>query len=742
MDYSFEIEKIFEIIEKNLLTPAGKKRLRNFSPLNSIDQIKEEFKKLKEFERIKREGEFLFDFPDLQDFEKIYFKEKIFTPSELFLLLKFLEGIYKLKRSIEKSELLKEKFFKEYEKVFPLVEEMKKIFNHKGEIKDEATPELYRIRVLKKSLVNKIFNVLKQRIEELKTTDFLKDEEVRIKEGRFVILVDRSIAGRIGVVHGYSRTELSAYVEPFEAVDLQNEYKEVEEDERKEIERICIGLSKKIWEIIPHLKSLFEDLAEIDVINAKITFSEIINGTEPSYSKRKFFYLKNVYHPFLYLSKKGNVIPYNFELPENVNIFVISGPNGGGKTVFLKTIGLIVNMLKYAIPVPSSPDSHFYIPEKVYGIGFETEGSIEEGESNFTAHLKSFKKIIESDSNDILVLADEYMGNTDPDEGSALGFSIIKELLRKNVKGFFVTHLNGIKAFVEKEKDKRMRNASFGFDPIKKLPTYRINLGSFESSFAFEMAEKIGLPRGVVERAKTYSSGIGEIIKTLKEKAERMEREYREWMEKEKRRMEEEKKEFERMMLKKVEEMEREINELVREIRREKSIKKVKEVKKKIVYYKKNIKGELPEDIKIGEFYEIEGFSSPGEVIAVEKNKVLMKIGDLKIWTEKEKLSFPKEKPKKRKEKESFISMPSINTYSISVRGLSKEDALEQVERFIYESYARGADEVRILHGLGEGVLKRAIWDYLKKLKFVQDYYHPPYYEGGYGVTVVKFKNE
>lgn len=742
MTYSFEIEKVFEIIEKNLLTPAGKKRLRNLLPLNSIERIKEEFNKVKEFERIKREGDFLFDFPDLENFEKVYFAEKIFTPSELFILLKFLQGIHILKASIEKSEFLKERFFKDYEKVAFLLEELREIFTEKGEIKDEATSELYRIRVLKKSLIKKIFGILKEKIEEFKITEFLKDEEVRIKEGRFVILVDRSIAGKIGVVHGYSRTELSAYVEPFEAVDVQNEYKEVEEEERKEIERICINFSKKIWNVIPSLKKLFEELGEIDLINAKVSFSEIIKGNEPSYSKRRFFYLRNVYHPLLYISRKGNVVPYDFELPEDVDIFVISGPNGGGKTVFLKTIGIIVNMLKYAIPVPSSPDSHFYIPEKVYGIGFETEGSIEEGESNFTAHLKSFKKIIESKSGDVLVLADEYMGNTDPDEGSALGFSIIKELLEKNIKGFFVTHLNGIKAFVEREKDGRVRNASFGFDPIKKIPNYRLNIGSFESSFALDIAERAGLPGEVIERARRYSSGIGEIIKQLREKYQRMEIEYREWFERERERMEKEKKDFEKQIIKKIEEMEREINNLIREIKKEKSIKKAEEAKRKLVYYRKNIRGEIPGDIKIGEFYEIEGFSSPGEVIAIDKNKVLLKIGDLKVWTDRDKLILPKKEIRKKEEEGFFIFMPSINTYSISVRGLSKEDALEQIERFVYESYARGADEVRILHGLGEGILKKAIWDYLKKLKFVEEYYHPPYYEGGYGVTVVKFKND
>lgn len=742
MKYNFDIDKVIELINKNILTPAGEEKLFELKPSGKIESIKQEFRKIKEFEKIKMEGEFVFEFPDLENFKNIYFKEKIFTLSELFIFLKFLEGIDKLKIFINQSDFLKEIFFTDYDNIFFLLKELKDVFTEKGEIRDDATPELYRIRVEKKRLMNRIFSMLKKKVQELSKTEFLKDEEIRIREGRFVILVDRSVAGKTGVVHGYSRKELSAYVEPFEVVDIQNDYKEIEEDERREIERICINFSKIIWENTSIIKNIYKDLGEIDLINAKLLFSRAINGDEPCYSKRKFFSLRKVYHPLLYLKKKENAVPYNFDLPEEIDIFVISGPNGGGKTVFLKTLGLIVNMLKLAIPVPSSPDSHFYIPDGIHGIGFETEGSIEEGESNFTAHLKSFKKIIDDSKEDSLILVDEYMGNTDPDEGSALGFSIIKEILNKNTKAFFVTHLNGIKAFVEKENDRRIKNASFGFDPLKKIPTYRLNLGSFESSFAFEIAEKAGLQRQVLERAKGYSSGIGKILKEMKQRMEKMELEQKMWFERERKKLDQEKKEMEKSLIKRLEEIEKEMEDIIDQIKKEKNIKKVNEAKKRILYHKKSLQRKLPEDIKVGAFYEIDGFSSPGEVIAVDKDRVLMKIGTLKVWTEKDKLILSSKKVHKEENIETLTYIPSMKNYSISVRGLKREDALEQVERFVYESYAQGIEEVRILHGLGEGILKRAIWDYLKGVKFVSDFFHPPYYEGGYGVTVVKFKND
>ncbi|MEO0276050.1 MAG: Smr/MutS family protein, partial [candidate division WOR-3 bacterium] len=510
---------------------------------------------------------------------------------------------------------------------------------------------------------------------------------------------------------------------------------------KKEIEKICFSLSKLIWENLSIIKKIHEEVGEIDLLNAKVIFSEKIRGNEPLYSKKRFFSLKNVYHPLLYLSK-NDVVPYNFDLPEEVDIFIISGPNGGGKTVFLKTLGIIINMLKYGIPVPASSSSHFYLPKKIYGIGFETRGSIEEGESNFTSHLKSFKEILEEDDNDILVLVDEYMASTDPQEASALGFSIIKEFLNKGIKGFFVTHLNGIKILAFKEMDNKIKNVSFGFDRVKMAPTYKLSMDRFEESYAFEIAEKVGIKKEIIERARNYEMDVNKILKEMKEKVELLEREYKNLIEEEKKKMEKEKEETKKEMMNKIINMEKEIEQIIEEIRKEKSESKIKKAKEKIVYYKKMVQDKIPKEIKIGEFYEIDGFKGYGEVIALEKNKVLVKIGDLKVWVGKEKLSPLKERKEIEDRESKFIFIPPVHNYSISIRGLKREDALYEIEKFIYDSYSKGLQEIRIIHGIGDGILKNALWEYLKKVKFVQEFFHPPYSEGGYGVTVVKFKND
>ncbi len=741
MNYNFEIEKVFEIIDKNLFTYPGKEKLKNIREFENIEEIDEEFLKIEELKKIKEEGEIPFEFLDLSNFEKELLKEKIFLPSELFKFLIFFKGIERIKKEIDKSEFLRERFFKEYDDILKVFKELNRVFDEKGEIRDEATSELYSIRNEKKKLINKIFGILKNKIEEIKDSGFLKDDEIRLREGRFTILLDHSVAKKFGVVHGYSRKGLSAYVEPFESIEIQNLYKEIEEKEKEEIEKICIKLSEILWGNMSSIKRIYEDLGEIDLLNAKILFSKIINGEKPLYSKSKFFRLRGVCHPLLLLSKK-EVVPYNFDLTEDVDIFVISGPNGGGKTVFLKTMGIIIKMLQFGIPVPSLPNSHFYLPKKVYGIGFEIEGKIEEGESNFTSHLKAFNEIIKKDEKDIILLVDEYMANTDPEEGSALGFSIIKELLNKGIKSFFVTHLNGIKIFVEKENDKRIRNVSFGFDKIKKTPTYKISMDTFEESYAFEIAEKIGIDKEIVDRARKYTLNIGEILKEMKEKMEKMEIEYKKFCEEKEKEIKEEKERMKKEMRERISKMEKEIEEIIKEIKRERSTKKAREAKEKIVYYKKILEDKLPKEIKIGEFYKIDGFESPGEVIEVQDNNVFLKVGDLKLWVPKEKLSPLEKEVKKEEKRESITFIPSIKSYSLSIRGLKKEDALEEIEKFIYETYSKGAEEVRIIHGIGDGVLKLLVWDYLKKLKFVKEFFHPSYSEGGYGVTVIRFKND
>jgi len=741
MNYNFEIEKVFEIIDKNLFTYPGKEKLKNIKEFEDIEKIDEEFLKIEELKKIKEEGEIPFEFPDLSNFEKELLKEKIFLPSELFKFLIFFKGIERIKKEIDKSEFLKERFFKEYENILPIFKELDKVFDEKGEIKDEATHELYKIRNEKKKLINKIFGILKNKIEEIGKDGFLKDNEIRLREGRFTILLDHSVAKRFGVVHGYSKKGLSAYVEPFESIEVQNLYKEIEEKEKEEIEKICIKLSEILWKNMNSIKRIYEDLGEIDLLNSKVLFSKIINGEKPLYSKNKFFRLREVCHPLLLLSKK-EVLPYNFDLPEDVDIFVISGPNGGGKTVFLKTLGIIIKMLQFGIPVPSSPYSHFYLPDKVYGIGFEIEGKIEEGESNFTSHLKAFNEIIKKDEKDIILLVDEYMANTDPEEGSALGFSIIKEFLNKGIKSFFVTHLNGIKIFVEKENDKRIKNVSFGFDKIKKTPTYKISMDTFEESYAFEIAEKLFLNKEIIDRARKYTLNLSEMLKEMKEKMEKIEMEYKKFCEEKQREIKREKERIKKEMMERVYKIEKEIEEIIKEIKKEKSMKKVREAKQKIVYYKKILEDKLPEEIKIGEFYKIDGFENPGKVIGIHDNDVFLKVGDLKFWVPKEKLSPLEKEIKKEVKKEKVTFIPSIKSYSLSIRGLKKEDALDEIEKFIYETYSKGAEEVRIIHGIGDGVLKLLVWDYLKKLKFVKEFFHPPYNEGGYGVTVIRFKND
>lgn len=741
MNYNFEIEKIFEIIGKNLHTFAGRERLLKIKPFDSEEKVKEEFLKIKEIKKIKKDGEIPFNFPDLSNFEKELLKEKIFLPSELFKFLKFFEGINDLYKKIINSDFLKERFFLEYSKLSEVIFELKRIFDENGEIKDDASSTLFKIRQEKKRLLNKIFNLLKNKIEEIKETGFLNDENIRLQEGRFTILLESSVGKKYGVVHGYSRKGFSAYVEPFESIDVQNSYKEIEEEERKEIERICFSLSKLIWKNLPLIKKIYEELGEIDLLNAKAIFSDLIKGEEPLYSKKRFFSLKDVYHPLLYLSKK-DVVPYNFDLSEDVDILVISGPNGGGKTVFLKTLGIIINMLKYGIPVPASSSSHFYLPKKIYGIGFEMQGSIEDGESNFTSHLRSFKEILEEEENDILVLVDEYMASTDPQDGCALGFSIIKEFMNKGIKGFFVTHLNGIKILAFKEMNNKIKNVSFGFDKVKMAPTYKLSMDKFEESYAFEIAQRVGIKKEIIERARNYDMDINKILKEMKEKVELLEKEYKKLIEEEKIKIEKEKEELKKKMMERIVEIEKEIEKIIEEARKEKSDKKIKKAKEKIVYYKKIVQDKMISEIKIGEFYEIDGFKGYGEVIALEKNKVLVKIGDLKVWVDKEKLSPLKEKKEIRDKESKLVFIPPVHNYSISIRGLKKEDALDEVEKFIYDSYSKGLQEVRIIHGIGDGVLKSALWEYLKKIKFVEEFFHPSYNEGGYGVTVVKFKND
>jgi DNA mismatch repair protein MutS2 len=505
-------DKIRKLLKNKTLSTLGAIRADEMIFYISKDIIETQLNETKEFKHICEKYD---DFPtnyffDVKPYlEKIKIENTYLTVSELF----------DLKRSLETIKLII-LFFKNKENdefpylkklignvmVYPFVyEKIDAIINKNGQIKDNASPELKNIRIelsSKQSTISKVINEILKRA--LKEGLLDEDASVTIRDGKMLIPVPSSNKRKIkGFIHDESATGKTSFIEPLESIELNNAIKELEFAERREIIKILTAFSNEIRPYISELIQNFDFLAEIDFIRAKALFSIEINAVLPKISDKNLLDYRYAIHPLLFLNfrkEKRKVIPLDLEINENQRIVLISGPNAGGKSVCLKTVGLLQYMFQSGLLIPIKETSTVGIFNNIF-IDIGDEQSLENDLSTYSSHLLNMKHFVENADEKTLILIDEFGTGTEPVIGASIAESILEELNKNKTNGIITTHYTNLKHYASQTEG--IVNGAMLFDSVNMQPLFQLEVGKPGSSFAFEIAAKIGLPIQIIKNAES-----------------------------------------------------------------------------------------------------------------------------------------------------------------------------------------------------------------------------------------------
>lgn len=642
-----EFDKLKSILSHYIVTETGKRALDALQFFKR-DEIEVQYNKVRKVRELLTKG-VRWDFSAIPDLSKTLSKARtgaLLQPKELFniaLLLQSAEDIFESLINTELSGL-----FPDPISLRALRNEITRKITPEGEIKDDATPLLKKLRAERRKRREEVLYRMEFLLDKYEREGLLRERIITQRNGRFVLPFLSNVKPR-GVVHGFSNTEATIYVEPFETVEIQNRLVKVIEEEREEVERILRELSSKVYQHSELLNEIYDGLGELELLQGKALFMEDFDCVIPEIKNGDRLEIKEGRHPLLVQSKHiKRVVPLNLQLDENTRVLLISGPNAGGKTVVLKTVGLFSLMVKAAIPIPATKVV-FPFHRNIYASGFEDQQDIVEGESSFTALLEEIKEILDNAQRGDLVLLDELLASTDPKEGAALAFAILKKLKERGVRVIANTHLTNLKLLVEREEG--MMNATMEFDPRTRKPTYRLKMGEIGLSYALDIARRVGIPEDVIEEAEVSITGIEEELKRLKLSLKEKERELQETLENVKKREEElerikdkiwkETKEKARKLLNEVESKAYElIKEARRELKAERKVKLLKDATKEIKDMKESlgIYGKKAGQLIPGHEYRIKPLGIVGKLIEIKGDRAIVAVGKFRMEVSGESL--------------------------------------------------------------------------------------------------------
>ena len=659
-------------------------------------------------------------------------------------------------------------------------EEIDRCIISEDEMSDNASTQL---RTIRRAIVRQN-DAVKARMNSILNSErtILQDAIVTLRNGRYVIPVKQEHRSRVpGIVHDQSGSGATVFIEPQAIVNMNNELRQLELDEKAEMNRILGELSAGVSELYHDLANNQKLLLELDLINAKGRLSFDMDGTEPLIDDGEELRLISAAHPLI---DKKTVVPVNISIGGPYRTLVVTGPNTGGKTVTLKTAGLLSLMAMTGLHIPASPGSRVPVYENVFAdIG--DEQSIEQSLSTFSSHMANIVEIMKEADDKSLVLLDELGAGTDPTEGAALAISILENLAARGASTIATTHYTELKKYAIATDG--VENASMEFDVETLSPTYKLTIGLPGKSNAFEISRKLGLPDEITDRAAGLLEGgdivFEDIITAIEEdkkqaeaerdEAIRISREMKlkqdeleakakkleEKREKELQRAREEAREIIHEAMETADDFREELKEIARlesmgerTKRFDEGRRKLRRIEKKnrnTIKRETNDKPVDPEMLKLGERVKILTLGQNGEICELpdDKGDLQVQVGAMKIGVNVRDIMLidqqaPKAISKKRASGYGSMYRQKAQTVStsIDVRGKNLDDALMDVEKYIDDAFISGLGEVTIIHGRGEGILSKGIRAALRKNKNIKDYRRGAFDEGGEGVTVVKFK--
>ncbi len=712
----------------------------------------------------------------------------ILTPTDLLAVIRTITIARDLRRKITRLEdrypQLADIAYRQEESP-GLVNRVNQCIDDNGAVKDTASAELARIRREIDVAHGRLQDKMRRMVASESVRKYLQEGFVTQRDGRYVLPVKADFKGRIkGIVHDQSASGATIFVEPLAVTELNNTWKTLQLEETQEINRILASLSAAVAEQSRFIAATVGALAELDVIFAKARYAEAIAATAPTLLNRdsisprtRRIDLRNARHPLL---DADTVVPINLHLAPETSMLVITGPNTGGKTVSLKTVGLLALMAQAGLHIPADDGSQLTVFDGIFAdIG--DEQSLEQSLSTFSAHMTNLVDILSNCTPKSLVIFDELGAGTDPIEGAALAHAILNHLLKKEVTTLVATHYAELKAFAYTTAG--VENASMAFDVETLSPTFELQIGVPGNSNAFAIAERLGLPDTILTEAQSLvdeetretETMLAQIkadmesarMERLRVAEERAEAEYyREKMEK---RLENVDDEAQQILRRARREAQKELDATrakLRELRRE-TRKKLAEasaagqtgaklpdrILKSAQSRLETLEADIaipktrPENfsatpLKVGQKVEIPHLNAKGIITAISKNEIEVQLGTFRTTLKRNKIhaaahTDSAETPAKNQAYHSggIVESPGLE---LDLRGQTADDALHMLDSYLDRAYLAGMPFVRIVHGKGTGVLRKAVREALRGHPLVTSVRNGADGEGGDGVTVVK----
>jgi len=639
-------------------------------------------------------------------------------------------------------------------------------------INDKASTKLYDIRKNIKQIEDKIRNTLNNYITSPLYIKYLQDTVITIKNGRFVIPVKQEYKSNIkGLLHDTSASGSTLFIEPNNIIEMNNNIRGLQNEEKNEIEKIIYSYCTEIDKFSKELLNNINLIGIIDYISAKANFALDNNMFEPIVNNNKYIKLIDARHPLI---DKNKVIPISLEIDNNYTSMIITGPNTGGKTVTLKTVGLLTLMTQYGMHIPAKSGSHIAVFDNIFtDIG--DEQSIEQNLSTFSSHMVNIINITKKITDNSLVIIDELGSGTDPVEGAALAIGILEFLNTKNSLTLCTTHYSELKTYAMSKTN--ILNACMEFDIKTLKPTYKLILGIPGKSNAFAICQKLGLDKNILDNSSTYiTKNIVDFedllakINAEKNEIEKIKRntqsEYSkiklesDKIQKEKEQIEKQKTNILDKAKKEARELllsaKQEINDMIEEIKQSdvseiqtKRAKSNKKINDKISNLsnekelKKQVKNSIKlEDLKIGQTIYIPNLDKQATILNIQnKNNIQVQIGIIKTNIKLNEIELTEKQEKENTNiKIQIQNKAQTISSSINVIGKNIEEAIIEIDKYLDDAYISKIGIVTIVHGKGTGKLKDGIHNYLKKNKYIKSFRLGNYSEGQNGVTIVEMK--
>lgn len=775
--------EVRQLIRKHCLSPMGQQMVDKMQVMNKYDQINKFLRQTHEFKSILENQEPLqistfFDIKSLAD--KIKVEGTYLVEEELFQMYASLQTVFSVLR-----------FFEERKEVYPnleallehlpveknILKKIETVLDPKGKIKPNASPALQNIigEIAKseQDVRKRMDSIYKQAV----SNNWVADGSLTIRDGRMCIPILAENKRKLrGFIHDESASGQTVYMEPEEVFTLNNKLRDLEFDKRREIIRILIALTTDLRPYTPLLLSYHGFLTKLDFVRAKALFAIDVEADMPVLIKESQTRLINARHPLLYLSfkeDKKTVVPLNMHINADLRVVLVSGPNAGGKSVCMKTVGLLQLMVQSGLLIPVHESSEVGIFDNIFAdIG--DDQSIESDLSTYSAHLTKMRYFVAHATPKTLVLIDEFGTGTDPQFGGPMAEAVLEVLNNKKVRGVITTHYSNLKLFAGNTPG--LENASMLFDNDRMKPLYVLEIGKPGSSYAFEIAQNIGLQKEVLELARAKTGTNQNRIDSLLVDLEREKKQIYDTKlhlstqqnkvknlvtenEKLKLFLEENRKVLMKEAKLEAQAIIKNANKLVEntiaEIKEKQADKivtrQLRQNLQKVLVQNQVKEEKKPEvavpvntPIEVGDWIQLRDSETTGQVLEINRDNLVVALGDLRSVLKKNRVyKISNKQAKKAVQNNSYtgsISEAIGNfTAELDLRGMRGDNALHEVEKYLDKSIMLGFPFIKLIHGKGDGILRKLIREYLKKYSQVNRVEDEHADRGGDGITYVYF---